>query len=33
MKFITEKNLLQEAISNVQKAITGKSTMPQYYKE
>ncbi len=27
MKFITEKNLLQEAISNVQKAITGKSTM------
>ncbi|GAA0123624.1 DNA polymerase III subunit beta [Clostridium faecium] len=28
MKFITEKNLLQEAISNVQKAITGKSTMP-----
>ncbi|MBZ9684791.1 DNA polymerase III subunit beta [Clostridium estertheticum] len=28
MKFICEKNILQEAISNVQKAITGKSTMP-----
>ena len=28
MKFICEKNVLQEAISNVQKAITGKSTMP-----
>jgi DNA polymerase III subunit beta len=28
MKFITEKSLLQEAISDVQKAITGKSTMP-----
>ncbi|MEG1797855.1 MAG: DNA polymerase III subunit beta [Clostridium sp.] len=28
MKFITEKTLLQEAISDVQKAITGKSTMP-----
>lgn len=28
MKFITEKSLLQEAISTVQKAITGKSTMP-----
>ncbi|MCB2290626.1 DNA polymerase III subunit beta [Clostridium sp. CS001] len=27
MKFICEKNILQEAISNVQKAITGKSTM------
>lgn len=28
MKFITEKSLLQDAISDVQKAITGKSTMP-----
>ncbi|MBU3181801.1 DNA polymerase III subunit beta [Clostridium psychrophilum] len=28
MKFICEKSMLQEAISNVQKAITGKSTMP-----
>jgi len=28
MKFLTEKSLLQEAISDVQKAITGKSTMP-----
>lgn len=28
MKFICEKNVLQEAIANVQKAITGKSTMP-----
>jgi len=28
MKFICEKSILQEAISNVQKAITGKSTMP-----
>lgn len=28
MKFITEKSLLQDAISTVQKAITGKSTMP-----
>ena len=28
MKFTCEKNLLQEAISTVQKAITGKSTMP-----
>ena len=27
MKFICEKSILQEAISNVQKAITGKSTM------
>ncbi len=28
MKFITEKSLLQDAKSDVQKAITGKSTMP-----
>ncbi|MBZ9609780.1 DNA polymerase III subunit beta [Clostridium estertheticum] len=28
MKFICEKSILQEAISNVQKAITGKSTLP-----
>lgn len=28
MKFIVEKHQLQEAISNVQKAVTGKSTMP-----
>lgn len=28
MKFLTNKNSLLEAISNVQKAITGKSTMP-----
>lgn len=28
MKFLIEKNLLQEAISDVQKAITGKSTLP-----
>lgn len=28
MKFIVQKNQLQEAISNVQKAVTGKSTMP-----
>ena len=28
MKFICEKQILQEAISIVQKAITGKSTMP-----
>lgn len=28
MKFITEKSLLQDAISTVQKSITGKSTMP-----
>lgn len=27
MKFICEKNLLQEAISTAQKAVTGKSTM------
>ena len=31
MKFICEKNILQEAISTVQKAVTGKSTMP-YFK-
>jgi len=28
MKFLIEKSLLQEAISDVQKAITGKSTLP-----
>lgn len=28
MKFLIEKNILQDAISDVQKAITGKSTMP-----
>lgn len=28
MKFLIDKNLLQEAISDVQKAITGKSTLP-----
>ncbi len=28
MKFICEKNKLQEAISKVQKAVTGKSAMP-----
>lgn len=28
MKFIVQKSQLQEAISNVQKAVTGKSTMP-----
>ncbi|MEG1257099.1 DNA polymerase III subunit beta [Clostridium sp.] len=28
MKFLIEKNILQEAISDVQKAITGKSTLP-----
>ncbi len=28
MQFIIEKNLIQDAISDVQKAITGKSTMP-----
>lgn len=28
MQFLIEKNLLQDAISDVQKAITGKSTMP-----
>lgn len=28
MKFLTNKNSLMEAISNVQKAITGKSTLP-----
>ncbi|MEG0613746.1 MAG: DNA polymerase III subunit beta [Clostridium sp.] len=28
MKFLIEKNLLQDAISDVQKAITGKSTLP-----
>lgn len=28
MKFIIEKNILQDAISDVQKAITGKSTLP-----
>lgn len=28
MKFLIEKNVLQEAISNVQKSITGKSTLP-----
>ena len=28
MKFVCKKNILQEAISIAQKAVTGKSTMP-----
>ena len=28
MKFIVDKHSLQEAISNTQKAVTGKSAMP-----